>query len=397
MKRQTTLAIMGLSIALGVGWFAGRTLPGARETNQPPVVQLDARAMQLLFRNDSGAAASINEPVGKLRINDHVEKPEPQTPDIAYFPQALAAPSLDEEVQAEQQRVWLESLAHLSPEAAHEIQSLKTRLGSVAAASLGLDHLKPSGTEPAQLQLPDDGSIKAVTPVSGTSNTLPGSVQPASGKQKPASSVAALPVVREDESSPPFDLWREVHDRNEKFAKSPGFKRTVLLPVVTSDGTNWEPRLDLTPGTFQMTGNAFDIAIEGDGWFVVRLDEQAQCLTRCGLLTLDDQSRLCLKTGRGKHVLVPEIVLPPMSQQLQIEADGVCRVLVGGEAEPKTVGSLQLGSCLNPSQLRCTDDGLFVVTAESGALWSAAPGTRGLGKLRQKSLEQAKADSVEMR
>lgn len=384
MKWQPAFIVTGLSVALGVGWLAGRSVPSARYANQTPVVQLDAQAMQMLFRNGSGSAATA--PAGQLHVKEPEELTETKTADVQYFPQAIAPPPLDEVVQAEQQRVWDESLAHLPPEAAHEIQSLKTRLGSVAAASLGIDQPQPSGAEPAILKLPADGSIKAVTPVSATVEGTSTLKSPSSIESPTATAAPIAP----SEFDPPAEANRRVQVRNTKFVKTPGFRRTVLIPTVKADGVEWEERLQLSPGEIVATGNPFDIAIDGDGWFVVRRDEQTQSLTRCGFLAVDKQSRLCIKTGLGLLPLVPEIVLPPMSQRLLIDGAGTCRVWRAGHTEPQEVGKLQLGSCLNPSQLRCDDEGLFSVTAESGAVWMAPPSERGLGKLRHESLEWLK-------
>ena len=49
----------------------------------------------------------------------------------------------------------------------------------------------------------------------------------------------------------------------------------------------------------------------------------------------------------------------------------------------------QLATCLNPSQLSRSSDGLLCVSESSGAIWQGSPGQRGLGLLRQGSLERS--------
>jgi flagellar basal body rod protein FlgG len=56
-------------------------------------------------------------------------------------------------------------------------------------------------------------------------------------------------------------------------------------------------KTDFSPGTFQHTGNPFDMAIQGDGFFQVRGDDGQTYLTRAGNFTLDPAGRLVTQVG----------------------------------------------------------------------------------------------------
>lgn len=384
MAWQSTLTVGGLSLALAVGWFVGRH--GGRWPEPPATssVQLDSRSMQLLLTNDSGSAASAQPPGSAGHVQLRENPNTSQLPEREYFPQAASSVKLDE-LRADQATVWDESLSHLSPEAVHEIQTLKTRLGSVAAASLGLEQLQPTGAEPAVLQLPQDGSLKAVPLTNAVTQVAAVSAPQPTKLVEPRVETHELRSPRLDV---PLDLWRSLEAHNARHRRTPGFKRSFLIPLAHSENTVWEQRIDLRMGELEVTSNPFDLAIDGVGWFVIQQDERTQRLTRCGLLGVDAQSRLGIQTGYGHSPLVPTMVLPSQSQRLEIAADGTCRVWCAGNAESQALGRLQLGSCLNPSQLRCDDHGFYSATDASGEVWTGAPGERGLGTVRQGHLER---------
>lgn len=384
MKRQTVFVTGSLAATLAIGWMIGRNVGVQREPTAPHVVQLDAQTMQLLLRSDSGSAASAAIPSGKVRLTDLEPKSPDNAPDVEYFPQAVEATGASSiaELKADQEKVWDESLSHLEPQAAHEILALKSKLGSVAAASFGLNQLQPSGIEPAVLQLPNDGTLKAAEPA-----------KPALQSTEARPAVVKLEVPRAGESDVSLEQWREIERHNARHASVPGFKRSQVIDLRSRGETAFEQRLDLRPGTIEATNNPFDVAIDGDGWFVVADTDSTQYLTRCGLVVINEQSQLAIKTERGPLPLVPALVMPMKAQRLILEKDGTCRVWIEGQDAPTTIGKLVLASCLNPSQLRCSDDGLYVPTDSSGATWTANAGEKGLGSFRQAALERSNSEA----
>lgn len=87
---------------------------------------------------------------------------------------------------------------------------------------------------------------------------------------------------------------------------------------------------DTSNGTFSATGNSLDLAIRGNGYFVVDTP-LGQRFTRNGRLTLDQSGRIV--TNQGYAVLDSNnqpIVVPPDAMDIQISRDGSITVKLPG-------------------------------------------------------------------
>ncbi|MBL8851062.1 MAG: hypothetical protein JNG89_15390 [Planctomycetaceae bacterium] len=147
-------------------------------------------------------------------------------------------------------------------------------------------------------------------------------------------------------------------------------------------------RIDQSPGAIVETPSTFDLAIEGDGFFVVSLPEQGTYYTRCGRFSRDDDGRLALVTSRGPYRLTPEIVVPDDCTALQVVSDGEVRV-VRDSGSPEVIGVLSLALFVDPAQLSPDSDALFVANDRSGAPQIGRPGDGQRGSLRQGALERS--------
>ena len=111
---------------------------------------------------------------------------------------------------------------------------------------------------------------------------------------------------------------------------------------------------DMTQGPIAMTGNPLDVAIEGDGFFMVEgLDGQTQ-YTRDGAFSLRGDGQLV--TSDGRPVLSSggaPIVLDPQGESPSIGRDGVIRV-AGVEA-----GRIGVASFAAPGALAKVGDNLW--------------------------------------
>lgn len=65
-------------------------------------------------------------------------------------------------------------------------------------------------------------------------------------------------------------------------------------------------RVDTRQGEIEPTGNALDVAIEGDGYFAVKDKQGESRLTRNGQFAVDRDGRLILSNGEGQAVLDPK-------------------------------------------------------------------------------------------
>lgn len=110
---------------------------------------------------------------------------------------------------------------------------------------------------------------------------------------------------------------------------------------------------DMRQGPIAMTGNSLDVAIEGDGFFMVE-GPNGPLFTRDGAFTLTGDGRLV--TGDGRNVLNSggaPIVLDPQGESPVIGRDGAIRV-AGVEA-----GRIGVASFAAPGALSKVGDNLW--------------------------------------
>ena len=147
-----------------------------------------------------------------------------------------------------------------------------------------------------------------------------------------------------------------------------------------------------TQGNLQTTGNAKDIAIDGQGFFQVLLPDGTTGYTRAGSFQVDSQGQLVTASG---YVLQPAITIPADAQSLTVSVDGLVNVTLLGAAAPTQVGDIQLASFINPAGLEAKGGNIYIETNASGAPTVNIPGTNGLGTVVQSYIETANVNVVE--
>jgi flagellar basal-body rod protein FlgG len=147
-----------------------------------------------------------------------------------------------------------------------------------------------------------------------------------------------------------------------------------------------------TQGNLQTTGNAKDVAIEGQGFFQVLLPDGTTGYTRAGSFQVDNQGQLVTASG---YVLQPAITIPADAQSLTVSVDGLVNVTLPGAAAPTQVGAIQLAAFINPAGLEAKGGNIYIETNASGAPAVNVPGTNGLGTVVQGYIETANVNVVE--
>ncbi|WP_367607246.1 flagellar basal-body rod protein FlgG [Legionella sp. W05-934-2] len=145
-------------------------------------------------------------------------------------------------------------------------------------------------------------------------------------------------------------------------------------------------------GSIQNTGNAFDMAIEGRGFFQILLPDGTQAYSRDGTFHIDSQGQLVTNSG---YVLQPPITIPQQTISVTIGKDGTVSAVIAGSNAPNQVGSIQMVDFINPSGLQPMGQNLFLETVSSGAAQQGIPGSNGLGTLQQGALEASNVNVVE--
>ena len=85
-----------------------------------------------------------------------------------------------------------------------------------------------------------------------------------------------------------------------------------------------------TTGVMQSTGRNLDVAIEGDGFFQITLDESTIAYTRDGSFKMDANGSLTTTDG---YQLMPPVQIPQNTKEITITPQGMVYVKVGSQPE----------------------------------------------------------------
>lgn len=145
-----------------------------------------------------------------------------------------------------------------------------------------------------------------------------------------------------------------------------------------------------TQGDFQNTGNALDIAIEGEGFFQVEVGDQLM-YTRAGAFKLDQDGTIVTANG---YVLQPEFAVPAETKSLSISETGRISAL-DTNGEEIAGADLPLFTFINPAGLDARGRNLYVPTEASGDAVEGVPGTDNVGTIAQGFLEMSNVEVVD--
>ena len=145
-------------------------------------------------------------------------------------------------------------------------------------------------------------------------------------------------------------------------------------------------------GNLRQTGNRFDMAIEGDGFFRVTMPDGTLGYTRDGSFTTDQNGSLVTSQG---YLMDPQITIPQDTLSVTIAADGTVSVTQTGQSQPQQVGQITISHFINPNGLNQLGHNLLQPTLASGDAIDGTPGLDGLGTIAQGFLETSNVDVAE--
>ena len=146
-----------------------------------------------------------------------------------------------------------------------------------------------------------------------------------------------------------------------------------------------------TQGSLQETGAPLDVAIEGQGFFVIRRPNGEFAYSRAGNFKADAEGRLVTNDG---FWLEPEIAIPADATGITVAPDGTVSVNQANGSVTTEIGRFQLAKFVNPGGLEAIGRGQFMPTPASGMPILTTPGEDGTGTLAQGSLEMANVEVV---
>lgn len=162
-------------------------------------------------------------------------------------------------------------------------------------------------------------------------------------------------------------------------ADTPGFREQLTgfraVPVLGQGAPTRVSSVDTTsgfsstPGRMETTGNPWDLALEGNGWFAVQRADGSTAYTRAGRFTLDAQG--IVRTVGGSVLLGQGGPLRmPLGSVPEISGDGMVYARQPDDTTGVAVGQLRIVGA-RPGQLDRGPDGLYQSATPLGGV---APG-----------------------
>ena len=145
-------------------------------------------------------------------------------------------------------------------------------------------------------------------------------------------------------------------------------------------------------GNVATTGNPYDLAISGKGYFHIQMPDGTDAYTRAGAFALSPDGQLVTDKG---YVVSPGISIPQDALSITVNAQGQVQALTAGQSAPQTLGQLELARFPNEGGLQAAGDNLFTETAASGSVLTGLPGSPGYGTLQQGYLETSNVNAVQ--
>ncbi len=144
-------------------------------------------------------------------------------------------------------------------------------------------------------------------------------------------------------------------------------------------------------GALTNTGNKFDLALDGRGWFQVEGPDGETLYTRAGAFNTNGDGELVTVDG---YRLLPGIAVPQDAIDVAVNESGEVFAQIEGEPQPRALGQLVLTIFPNDAGLEPTGANLFRETVASGVGVDGIAGTPGFARIRQFYLETANVDPV---
>lgn len=152
---------------------------------------------------------------------------------------------------------------------------------------------------------------------------------------------------------------------------------------------------DFKQGAFQQTGNALDVAIEGQGFFQVQDVDGNFLYTRSGNLSVNADGQLVMGSATAGRILQPPTTVPNDATSISIQYNGQVMVTQPGQAAAQQLTQLQIATFINPEGLLKHGENLFQETEASGPNNLGNPGDQGRGLLKQNALEASNVEPVQ--
>lgn len=147
----------------------------------------------------------------------------------------------------------------------------------------------------------------------------------------------------------------------------------------------------MNQGSLTRTEKELDVAIKGEGFFVISLPDGRTAYSRDGSFERNADGTLVTLDG---YQVEPGITIPQNASNITINAQGQVEAVIDNAATPTVLGQLQMSRFANKSGLETIGDNLYLETAASGTATTGSPGDTGFGTIVQRFLESSNVNAV---
>jgi flagellar basal-body rod protein FlgG len=145
-------------------------------------------------------------------------------------------------------------------------------------------------------------------------------------------------------------------------------------------------------GPLEATNRPLDIAIEGEGFLQVQMENGTIAYTRDGSLQISDQGVLVTSGGL---TVVPGVRVPADATTITISRAGIVTAARAGDTVPQEVGRIEVSRFANASGLESMGENLYIASPASGEPTVGFPGEEGFGRILQGHLESSNVEIVQ--
>lgn len=214
----------------------------------------------------------------------------------------------------------------------------------------------------------------------------------AAGRRQPIADEAAILAMQRAMQT--AEQQRNTLLENIANVNTPGYRRRSLrLSTELQAGTGLELPVARgvvtkdTTGALEITERTLDVAIDGRGFYGVRLPGGELAYTRAGGFHVTADGTLCHASGA---TLQPAIVVPADTLELSIDPEGRVTARTAGNPDQATpLGQIVLHDFRDADELEPRGDCLLQPRDGKVRPRSAAPCSDGLGMLKQGFLERS--------
>lgn len=202
----------------------------------------------------------------------------------------------------------------------------------------------------------------------------------------------ALQISRQDMINRTLDL--DVTSNNLANMNTIGYKSSrsnfqELLEEQYKEGSRIaNTQILTTQGALRKTESPLDWAIEGNGFFQVKLEDGTTGYTREGQFSLDAERNL---VTQGGYKLIWDGQIPKDAKEINIFTDGTVQAVLA-DGKVMKAGTVKLADFPNPSGLEKNGDNIYLECDASGKVKIGTAGTESLGVIGSYCLEQSNTD-----